>query len=298
MKNDTYLNVLISYAYLNQQSAFLSALEKYVKTGKINVMFDSGAFTKFNAKGGFSHVNVDGYCNFLERYGDLAEKYVTLDVIGNAEATKRNYETMLQRGLSPMFVVTMYDKDYGYIGEAIKRNNNVCVAGGATTKGTWMIKRYQDIYRYSNKKAKIHGLGFVTYPKMLQLPLYSVDSSSWKAESLRFGSIQYFDNGLKKITYRQVLTRRAKLSYKHQQVLNGYKITPQMYSNLNYHKGNYSMEIMASTHANITLQKVCKRNNLDYFLAITNVQDLEKILYIDANYYDLSYEKFRKEFVK
>lgn len=297
MKVDTHLNVLVSYAYMTNPQ-FCDRVRQVVNAKKVNIMIDSGAFTKFNAKGEFSHVNIDDYCRFLERYSDMAEKYVMLDVIGNAEASKKNYLKMISRGLNPMFVVTMYDTDYDFMREAVKRNHNICVAGGATTKSKWMQKRYQDIFRFSNQEARIHGLAFVTYPLMLQLPLFSVDSSSWKAAPLRFGSLQYFNRGLKGLSYKDVLRGRKSLSLEQQKVLRNLKVTPQMFSNMEYHKGNFSMEALSGLHANITMQKVCKRNKLDYFLAASNLMDLEKILYVNDNYNDLDYLKFRKEFVK
>ena len=132
----------------------------------------------------------------------------------------------------------------------------------------------------------------------MQLPLFSVDSSSWKAASLRFGSLQYFDNGLKAISYKDVLRGNAKLTLKQQKVLSNLRISPSIFCNPEYHKGGYSIESLGGIHANITLQKVCKRNHLDYFLAVSGLQDLEKIIYVDSNYNDLSYEKFRNEFIK
>lgn len=297
MKVDTHLNVLVSYAYMTNPQ-LCERVRQLVDAKKINVMIDSGAFTKFNAKGEFSHVNLNDYCRFLERYADMAEKYVMLDVIGNAEASRANYAKMVARGLNPMFVVTMYDNDYDFMRSAVVKNPNICVAGGATTKNAWMQKRYQDIFRYSNQEARIHGLAFVTYPVMMQLPLFSVDSSSWKAASLRFGSLQYFDRGLKSISYKDVLRGKSKLTLQQQMVLRNLKVTPQMFCDLQNHKGNWSIEALAGVQANIAMQKVCKRNHLDYFLAASNLMDIEKIVYINDNYNDLSYEKFKKEFAR
>ena len=41
----------------------------------MNLMIDSGAFTKFNSKSG-QHVTLDNYCSFLDVMGEYAEKYV------------------------------------------------------------------------------------------------------------------------------------------------------------------------------------------------------------------------------
>lgn len=297
MKVDTHLNILISFAYMTNE-AFCRRVQSLVEQKKINVMIDSGAFTKHNAEGDFSHITLDGYCRFLERYGELAEKYVMLDVVGNAEESQKNYELMLLRGLSPMYVMTMFDKDYEYMRSVVKRNPHICVAGGVTTKGDWMVKRFQDIYRQSLGKALIHGLGYVTYPRMLQLPLYSVDSSSWKAASLRFGSMQYFDNGLKAISYREVMKGKSNLTLLQRQVLNNLGVTPSMFVKEEYHRGNWSIECFGGIQANIALQKLCKRKGLDFFLAAASELDINRIVYVEDNYNNLSYEKFRKEFGK
>ena len=296
MKVDTHLNILISFAYMNNPQ-FCERVRSLVCNREINVMIDSGAFTKFNAKGDFAHINIDSYCSFLEKYSSICEKYVMLDVVGNAIESRKNYEIMLSRGLLPMYVMTMFDKDYSYMLDAVERNNHICVAGGVTTKSRWIEKRFQDIFVKSNSKAKIHGLGYVTWPKMLQLPLYSVDSSSWKAASLRFGSLQYFNNGLKAISYKEVM-KGKKLTMEHIKVLRNLKLTPQLFARSDYHKGNYSIECLSGIQANIAMQKICKKNGLDLFLACSNQMDVEKLVYVNNNYKDLSYEKFRKEFGK
>lgn len=93
-------------------------------------MIDSGAFTKHNAKGNFDHINLDSYCSFLDEFAPFADKYVMLDVIGNRNLSVCNYETMLKRGLNPMFVFTTYDTDFAYLREAVRNNRDICVAGG------------------------------------------------------------------------------------------------------------------------------------------------------------------------
>ncbi len=151
-------------------------------------MIDSGAFTLFNSTNGkMGWLNIDNYCKFLDTFGQFSEKYVMLDVINNHEASKDNYELMLKRDLNPMFVFTTYDNDYTYLKQAVARNPHICVAGGVTSYRQWMQKRYQDVYK--NTQALMHGLGFVKFPDMLQLPLHSVDSSSWVQASQVFGAI-------------------------------------------------------------------------------------------------------------
>lgn len=189
MKNNVSFNILASYAYLNNDKVFCDWCFGLHKDGIANVMIDSGAFTLHNAKQKRDWLTVDNYCRFLEKYENYCEKYVMLDVVGNDIQSKKNYELMVSRGFEPMFVFTMFDKDWQYLNETLGTNPNICVAGGVTTKGDWMTKRFQDVSVHTGKRAKVHGLGYVTFPKMFQVPLVSVDSSSWKQAALCYGTL-------------------------------------------------------------------------------------------------------------
>lgn len=290
--NDTYLNILASFAYLGKSNSFNQSLFDLSDKGIVNVMIDSGAFTLFNAKKKLSWLTLDGYCNFLEQYGERSEKYVMLDVIGNDEASKKNYEIMLNRGFNPMFVFTMADNDYDYLKNAVSNNKHLCVAGGVTTKGDWMTKRFQDVY--SKTQAKIHGLGYVTYPKIYQLPLHSVDSSSWIQASQVYGIINYFDNGMKGIMYKDILTKRKKIPNKLIEIMEKCKISPKVFCDINNHKGNKSIASMLGIIAYIEYQKLSKRKGVDLFLAVGNENQLNNIMYINNEYKNgtISYEKY------
>lgn len=291
--NNTYLNILSSYAYLGKNKNFTENLFNSSVNGDINVMIDSGAFTLFNAKQDRGWLTLDSYCNYLEKYAQYCEKYVMLDVIGNDDASKENYEKMLDRGFNPMFVFTMVDNDYEYLKNAVNNNKHLCVAGGVTTKGDWMTKRFQDVYKQTN--ALIHGLGYVTYPKIFQLPLHSVDSSSWIQASQIYGTICYFDNGMKGVQYSDILKNKKKLPYQLQNLFERFEITPKMLSNVENSKGNKSIQSMMSVIAYLEYQKLAKRKDLNLFLAVSNDSQLNSILNINEMYNTdkLTYEKFK-----
>ena len=136
--NDTYLNILVSYAYTGTSKDFNSLAIKQSEDGIANVMIDSGAFTIFNSKKK-TKLNLDNYCKYLEQNAHKVEKYVMLDVIKNEKATKENYETMLRRGFNPMFVFTEYDTDWSYMSDTIKNQKHLCI-GGVANRGDWMLK--------------------------------------------------------------------------------------------------------------------------------------------------------------
>lgn len=292
--NETPVNLLVSYAYCGNSKSFTQQIANMSRSGFANFMLDSGAFTKFNTKSANSHINIHDYIAYCQLYASEFEKYVMLDVVGNEEQSRKNYEAMVRAGLAPMFVVTMFDKNYDYIRQTLDVSENICVAGGVTTKSDWMTKRFQDIYRACNGKCKIHGLGYVTFPKMLQLNLASVDSSSWTAAPARFGTLVYFDNGLKAIPYRDLKSGKTKMPKQLISALEFCGITPTMFKRLEYHKGQSSIGIMLSILANTQLQKYCYRRGLKFFLAVAKPPDLIQIEYVVKNINNLRYENFRK----
>lgn len=301
MYNDTHLNILISYAYMYGQENFLNYVKEQTCRGTVNLMIDSGAFTKHNSKQSMQHVNVADYCKFLQEWKNYCEKYVMLDVVGNAVQSKINYNTMLDCGLNPMFVATMFDKDYDGIRKAVERNHDICVAGGVTTKGDWMIKRFQDIWRQTDGKAWMHGLGYFTFPNMLKLNLRSVDASSWKTAAARFGQAIFFSLEEKR-TYRiwrlDVAKGKIKLPTAVRIQLQRLNITPKMFFDEELQRGEDSVCSFINLYNNISLQKYCKRYGLEYFLAVGSLSDLRRIVYVSNNIGNITYPKYLKEFGK
>ena len=288
--NDTYLNILISYAYAGKSKGFNDLVVNESLKGNVNVMIDSGAFTIYNSKT-ISKLNLDSYCEYLEDNAHKVEKYVMLDVVKDEDKTKSNYETML-KGFNPMFVFTEYDKDW-LCENAVTNQKHLC-AGGVTNRGDWMMKRYQDVYLKT--QADIHALGFVQYNDIFRLPLHSVDSSSWVQASQVYGIISYFDNGIKGIAHRDILKRKRKMPLKLQMILESLKITPKQFSDLENHKGHKSIATLVNTMAYIEYQKYAKRLGLNLFLAIANTLQANQIFYVNEHLSNdtLVYDNYRK----
>jgi hypothetical protein len=292
--NNTYLNLLASYAYLGNAKHFCDTFFGLSKDGIINTMIDSGAFTLFNSKGSkMNWLTLDNYCSFLNNYSQYTEKYVMLDVINNHNKSKENYQAMLKRGLNPMFVFTSLDDDYTFLKEAVSNNKHLCVAGGVTTKGEWMQKRYQDVYLKTS--ALIHGLGFVKFPTIYQLPLHSVDSSTWIQGAQAFGHLFYFNNGLKSIAWIDILKRKKKLPIDLIERLDRYKVTPKQFSDKSNHRSSYSIETMLSIVAYIEYQKYSKKRGINLFLAVGSKSNVEDIVYVnnELDKRTLTYERYR-----
>lgn len=301
MYNDTHLNVLISYAYLYEQKPFMDYVKEQTTNGTVNLMIDSGAFTKHNSKSAMTHINVEDYSKFLQEWKNYCEKYVMLDVIGNRAQSVSNYEYMLDCGLNPMFVATIYDNDFEYINKTLKRTPDICVAGGATCKSLWMIKRFQDVYRKTNGKAQIHGLGYYTFPNMLRLNLRSIDSSSWKTAAARFGQSVIFSEQEKRtyrINWRKIFEGKRKFSNNVKELFRDNGVLAQTYFQKENHTCENSIEFFINIISNVKLQKYCKKHGLHYFFAVGALSDLKKVVFVSNNLNTITYKSFIEKFGK
>jgi len=279
LNNDNqYRNILCSYAYLRNSISFNEKLFDYADSGRINLMIDSGAFTVFNSN--VKPVYVEDYISWLKVYGKYAQKYVMLDVINNPKESAVNYKKMVDSGLKPMFVLTMADDDYSILEFPLEVNKHLCVAGGATSKGKWIIKRFQDVTKLY-PKALIHGLGYVAFPSMLQLRLHSVDSSSWNVGAQKYGVMFWWDNRPRTLNYKDALTKKKKIPNSLRLEMQKGKITPKMFSDIENHKGDHSIAGYLGVKCYITYQKYCKDKGLNLFLALNGNSQLEKYLAVD-----------------
>lgn len=294
MKVDTHTNILMSYAYMAKQGGLMEYLEEQITKQRMNLMIDCGAFTKHNSKQDMSYINVQDYCKFLHKYKHLAEKYVMLDVIGHTDESMKNYRYMLNEGLNPMYVRTLYDNNWDMICEAVERQPDICVAGGAErTKGDWIIKRYQDVYFKTNGKARVHGLGFFTFPRMLQCHLASIDASTWLTAPASFGQGIYFDGReTYRIAWMNVRTNKRKLPIPVINLLKQYDITPDVYFNPDNHSKVRNIESFMSLVCNIRLQKYCKKRGLDYFFACGSKENVQDILYVSSHLNTITWDEY------
>lgn len=159
-----------------------------------------------------------------------------------------------------------------------------------------MIKRFQDVYLQTDKKAKMHGLGYFTFPKMLQLNLASVDSSSWLSSPQRFGQFVFFsytDKKVHRILYRDIVKGSQKMPEDFKKLLRQYNITPKLFTKVGVDRGFASLPFFLSVITNRQLQKYCKRCGLDYFFALGSPKYLKVLVALDENP-NMSYEEFVK----
>lgn len=296
--NNTYFNLLASYAYLGKNKDFCESFFGLHRSGYGNVMIDSGAFTVRNAKENRDWLTLDTYCDFLGQYGDMSEKYIMLDVIGDDERSKKNYEIMVQRGLTPMFVLTMVDRDFSFLRDSMSVTPHCCVAGGVSTKGPWIIKRFQDTIKATDGRAKIHALGYVTYPNLFRAPIVSGDSSSWIQQSQKYGCLNAFTStGLRHQLYKEVWGGK-KIHPAVREVMNEIGVTPAMFVQKKYHTGSTSIGTLCSMLAYLRYQKYSQKHGRQLFLAVSAKINLDMLIWTIENMREPSYERFLREFRK
>lgn len=200
MVNDTSFNILVSYAHIGKKNTpYFEYIREQSRLGKMDLMIDSGAFSKFGAQTKGNHnmdwITLDNYCSWLDKYEHDFHKYVMLDEIQNDAQSKKNYEEMLKLGHNPMYVLTLFDKDYDFLNYAVGKNHEICVAGGGR-KTNYIYKRYLDVDKATNGKANIHSLAFFKFPDIYRLPILSSDAATWVNGSGRYGSMYaYQGNG-------------------------------------------------------------------------------------------------------
>ena len=114
---------LISYAYFKR---IPDEIIKHVKSGRIKLMADSGAFTNFSKPG---KVTIEGYMEWLKEYKHLFDEYVTMDNLRNRDQTIKNYERLRKEGFNPLFVDHMIFRESDAIKPYYKKGNKLCWGG-------------------------------------------------------------------------------------------------------------------------------------------------------------------------
>lgn len=264
------LNILISYAFLRKSKTyvdFMLAMSPYA-----DILIDSGAFTNYweNIKArkegrAPNPITIDEYIAFCQGIHGKVWQYIALDVIQNVEASDANLRAMVDAGLQPV-PVFVYPESYKKLPELVAVNERICVAGGVDAKRSFMHQRFQKAYKASGGKAKIHGLGFVKHPDMFQLPLASVDSSSWMAGG-RYGHIPMYSprNGVQSVSWKKLQTSPAHVAMLRDANVSAAQASdPQSYRTMN------SIPTIFSVYAHLQMHRHCYAENLRYFLATSN----------------------------
>jgi hypothetical protein len=256
------LNILWSYAYLKNPSDLFNVLSL---CDSANILIDSGAFTAYMAG---KTIDVKTYSEFCKNHlHGKVWQYIALDRVKDAKVTAENLDYMVAQGLRPMPVFQI-NEDFSRMKYLTEVNPHVCVAGGVGTNDDYIRHRYQSAFKASDYKAKIHALGYLRFPDVFRLPLFSGDSCSFAAGQM-WGSFQRFSPrlGVVSNTLAQV-----KKSPDWLQFIAKCGLTREDVLKESFNKGTGSFLTCATLFAHVQFSKFCLEKNFRYFFAIPNKQ--------------------------
>jgi len=136
---------------------------------------DSGAFSAWKSG---KVISLDDYCSFLKERGDQVTTYAALDVIGDAEASLKNYLKMRERGLDPL-PAFHEGEDLSYLQEYAKHTNYIGLGNIALCNKKQRHKFMDRVFSMFPNPAEVgfHGYG-VTDPDLLRAyPWKTADST-------------------------------------------------------------------------------------------------------------------------
>lgn len=177
----TKLNILVAYPYMS--NSVIQVLKENQKD--IRFLLDSGAFTAWKSG---KPIQLDEYCKFIESLPFKPWRYFTLDVIGDPEASFKNYEIMIKRGFSPVPIFTR-GEELSMIDKYYETSDVLGIGGLVGTKGNKGFVK--GIMKYIGNR-RVHWLGFNAKEFLPAYKPYMCDSSSW-AGAVRFASCKLYD---------------------------------------------------------------------------------------------------------
>jgi len=178
-------NCLVSYHYFkNYDMANLS---------RFTIIADSGAYS---AKVHGLTIGVSDLCKWYTQWRSCFSWCAALDVIGDAAATKRNWEQMRDMGVDSVPTIH-YPSPPSAIDYYASRGATFIGLGGQVRIGQSSAMRWViSVMRYARDRwpaVKFHGWG-ATGKLALMLPYFSVDSSSWWSGRM-WGHMKLFHPG-------------------------------------------------------------------------------------------------------
>ncbi|MFS0841318.1 hypothetical protein [Paenibacillus sp. 1P03SA] len=171
---------LVSYAHVRFRKNWYAHFEKLAKLYGIKLLIDSGAYTVDQAikKGkDVPLLLVEEYASFLDRFQHLIYGAFTLDVIGNADASRENTEYLRAKGFSPIEVFH-YGSDWSELKKMVSADQEVIGIGGTVGLSEKKKREYfTELFdRFPGQLFHLLGCGS---PLILEFPFFSSDSSTW-----------------------------------------------------------------------------------------------------------------------
>jgi len=141
------------------------------------LFIDSGAFSVFNSG---KTIDIEKYIDYL--LGWEAEKkdivYAALDVIGDPDASYKNYKLMLKRGLNPLPAYHI-GEELIYAAKYIKHTNYIALGGTVGSSPKKRLRFFNTMFELNPDPKKIgyHGFGVTAPPLVIKYPWATIDST-------------------------------------------------------------------------------------------------------------------------
>lgn len=276
------LNLLFSYAHTRKSKTMTDVILGLCPY--VDFLIDSGAFTnhadsiKAAASGKkWSPITVEEYIHAARRFDGNVWQYIMLDKLNDPTTSRANLNKMLDAGLLPMPVFVRGD-EYPYAEELTQINPYICVGGVVDAKVEYGEQRLMKVYEASGRRAKIHALGFVRFPSIFQVPIFSCDSSSIAAGQ-QYGTVTLFDpqKGIsgKKWWYMGAPGKFTQSTMNH---LLDCNVDPETFYNPDYHRGGLGVPGLVTVNAHLNFLKYTADRDRKYFFATTNLGLLASVL--------------------
>lgn len=177
-------NVLCSYHYFKDYD--------FTRLPDLNIIADSGAFSAMSQG---ATITVDDLAAWAKDWPGVFKWVASLDVIGDPDATRRNWERMRDRHELEAIPTIHWGSDPSLMDWYVEQGADLMGLGGMVGKSSdkqmrWLVSVFKHQQRH-HPDLVFHGWG-VTSPKVLRLPFYSVDSSGWTSV-FRYGQVTVRD---------------------------------------------------------------------------------------------------------
>ena len=142
----------------------------------LNIWLDCGAFTAFRTG---QKISLEGYCSYIERNKDRLKYYFALDDILDQEITRKNFDYMVGRGLSPVPVFHRFDNK-NLLQHYVDSGCQLIALGcrqpfnNDSERIEWLEKVFN---AYPGQR--FHCLGFINNVAE-KFPFVSCDSATWE----------------------------------------------------------------------------------------------------------------------
>lgn len=158
------------------------------------IIGDSGAFS---AESSGKPIDRERFHEWASKWGDSLWWVASLDVIGDASATRRNWEASQADGLSLVpsihYGATTKDLDW-YIEQGVDflgLGGMVAYSSEKARLMRWLIPLFRHVRDHA-PHVRFHGWG-ISHPELLdKLPFYSTDSSGFSS-AFRFATLRLWD---------------------------------------------------------------------------------------------------------